>query len=160
VSEIDWNVELRKIVREYDGLHPERPRRVAAAARPPSRTQLRLQKIQEITARARFNDRLSEIGIWARLALVAILALSLFWWPYGHSCGFPLVAFLLSNSMVIVGGTALVLRGWRDRVAWLFSASALCIVVAWTVMALHILPRLGYSSAGGARVAWTCAARR
>src|SRR5262249_60890188 len=53
VSDINWNVELRKIVREYDGLPPER-----------SRTQIRLQKIQEIVAKDRLSERLTLVGIW------------------------------------------------------------------------------------------------
>ena len=146
VSDIDWRVELRKIEREYDGLPPER-----------TRTQIRLQRIQEIAAKQRFGERLSLVGIWVRLILVAALALSLFWWPYGHKCGFPLVSFLLSNAMVIVGGIALGVRTWRDRNAWVFSGAAVCAIVAWTVMALHILPRSGYSPAGATNAMWSCA---
>jgi hypothetical protein len=145
VTDIDWNVELRKIERQYDGLPPER-----------SRTQLRLQKIQEIAARQRLTERLSVVGIYARLFLVAALALSLFWWPYGHACGLPLGTYLLSNAMVIVGGIALGMRVWRDRMAWVFVGSALCVAVAWTVLALHTLPRVGYSPAGPASAAWSC----
>jgi hypothetical protein len=148
VSDIDWNVELRKIVREYDGLPPER-----------SRTQVRLQKIQEIAAKQRITERLSLVGIWGRLFLVAALAISLFWWPYGHRCGYPLATFLLSNVMVIVGGVALAMRTWRERMAGIFCGAALCVVVGWTIMALHIVPRLGYSPAGGVSAAWSCPAR-
>jgi len=147
VSEIDWNVELRKIEREFTGLPPER-----------TRTQLRLQKIQEITAKERFRERLTLVGIWTRLVLVAALTVALFWWPYGRNCGMPLAGFLLSNVTAIAGGAVLAVRGWRDRMAWVFSASAACLVVAWTVVALHTLPRLGYSPAASTTAAWMCAA--
>lgn len=146
MSDIDWSVELRKIEREYDGLPPER-----------TRTQVRLQRIQEIAAKERFSVRLSLVGIWVRLFLVAALAVSLFWWPYGHHCGLPLASFLLSQTMVIVGAVALAVRTWRDRFGWVFSGSALCAVVAWTVIALHVLPRVGYSPAGGMSAGWSCA---
>jgi hypothetical protein len=145
VSDIDWNLELRKITREYDGLPPER-----------TRTQLRLQKIQEIAAKDRFQERLSLIGIWARLILIAALGLSLFWWPYGRHCGAPLAAYLLSHAMVIVGGVVLAVRTWRDRLGWVFSGSALCVIAAWTVIALHVMPRLGYAPAGGTHAGWSC----
>src|SRR5262249_7135747 len=105
-------------------------------------------------------ERLSVVGIWARLVLVAALAVSLFWWPYGHHCGYPLATFLLSNVMVMVGGIALAMRAWRERMADVFGGAALCIVVAWTIMALHVVPRLGYSPVGGASVAWSCPAVR
>jgi hypothetical protein len=147
VSDIDWKVELRKYVREFDGLPPER-----------SRTQLRLEKIREITAKQRFQERLSLFGVWARLFLVASLSLALFWWPYGERCGFPLVAFLVSNAMVIVGALSLNLRTWRDRLPWPFAGATLFVAVAWTVIALHTLPRLGYAPLGGASAGWSCVA--
>jgi hypothetical protein len=147
VSDINWNVELRKIEREFTGQPPER-----------TRTQIRLQKIQEIAAKDRFLEQLALVGLWAQVALVAVLALSLFWWPYGRSCGFPLVAFLLSNVTVIVGGVALCLRAWRERMPWIFGTAAACMVLAWTVIALHALPRFGYSPAGGTSAGWSCSA--
>ena len=147
MSETDWNVELRRIEREYQGLPPER-----------TRTQLRLQKIQEIATKERFSERLALVGIWARLVLVAALTLSLFWWPYGRQCGMPLIAFLLSYATAIVGGVALAIRTWRDRMAWAFLASSVCVVFAWTIIAAHTLPRLGYSPAGGVSTGWSCSA--
>jgi hypothetical protein len=145
VSDINWNVELRKIEREFNGLPPER-----------SRTQIRLQRIQAIVAKNRLAERLSLMGIWARLGLVAALTLSVFWWPYGRQCGLPLVAFLSANAMVIVGAIALGVRTWRDRMAWVFAGAALCAVIAWTTIALHALPRLGYSPLGGQAAGWSC----
>lgn len=149
VNDINWNVEFRKITRELDGLPPER-----------TRTQIRLERIQEIVAKDRLNERLVLIGIWARLVLITALVLSLFWWPYGHDCGFPLVAYLMSNAVVIVGGVALAVRSWRDRMVPVFVGSALCMAIAWTVLTLHVLPRLGYSPAGRISAQWTCVARR
>lgn len=149
VSDIDWNLELRKISREYDGLPPER-----------SRTQLRLQKIQEIAAKDRFLERLSLIGVWARLILIAALGVSLFWWPYGRSCGMPFAAYLFSNVIVIIGAVTLALRAWQDRLPWIFISSAVCVALAWTVITLNVMPRLGYSPAGVKTAGWSCAAGR
>ena len=145
VSEINWNVELRKIEREFDGLPPER-----------SRTQIRLQKIQEMVAREQFEERLALVGAWARLVLVGTLATSLFWWPYGRDCGFPLVAFLISNLMVIIGGLSIGFRAWRDHLVWQFVGSAMFMLVAWTIIASHTLPRVGYSTVPSATAGWAC----
>jgi len=145
VSDIDWNVELRKIEREFAGLPPER-----------TRTQIRLQKIQEIAAKERFSEQLAMVGLWAQVALVAALTFSLFWWPYGRHCGFPLAAYLLSNVTVIVGGVVLAVRAWRDQLTKVFLGTAFCLLVAWTVIALHTLPRFGYSPAGGTSAGWSC----
>ena len=149
MSDIDWNHELRKIEREYDGLPPER-----------SRTQLRLQKIQEIAAKDRFLERLSLIGFWARIVLIAALGVSLFWWPYGRHCGMPLAGYLISNAVVIVGALSLAVRGWRDRLPWAFVCSTLCVGLGWTIIALNVLPRFGYAPAGGTSAAWRCEATR
>jgi cytochrome bd-type quinol oxidase subunit 2 len=149
VSDIDWNLELRKIEREYDGLPPER-----------SRTQIRMQRIREVVAKDRLAERLSVVGIWLRLVLVAALTASVFWWPYGRDCGLPFVAFLSANAMVIIGAFALAARTWRDRMAWPFMGSALCAVVAWTTIAMHTLPRLGYSPLGGMGASWSCTTHR
>ena len=157
MSEIDWNVELRKIVREYDGLPPEPPPSSRKRAR--SRTQIRLEKIQEIVARDRFNERLAVVGFWVRFGLVAVLTFSLFWWPYGHRCGFPLVAFLLANATVIVAGLALSAQTWRDRMTRPFIVSTLFVATAWTVIALHTVPRLGYAPLGETNTAWSCSAK-
>jgi uncharacterized membrane protein len=145
VSEIDWSIELRKIEREFDGLPPER-----------TRTQVRLQKIQEIVAREQFEERLAIVGIWARLILVGTLATSLFWWPYGRDCGFPLVAFLVSHLMVIVGGLSIVIRAWRDHLVWQFVAATVFMLTAWTIITSHALPRLGYSTVPSATAGWSC----
>ena len=157
MSDIDWNIELRKIVREYDGLPPEPPRPLKRRS---SKTEFRLERIQEIAAKYEFYDRLAVFGVWTRLVLIATLTLSLFWWPYGRDCGFPLVAFLVSNAMAIVGGASLAVRTWRDRTVWPFLASALVILIAWTVIAMHALPRLGYSPAGVTGAGWSCASDR
>lgn len=152
MSDIDWNVELRKIVREYDGLPPER-----------SRTQIRLQKIQEIVARdralGRLNDQLTVVAFWVRYVLVGVLTLSLFWWPYGHRCGFPLVAFLLANVIVIAAGLVLAVETFREQMVRAFILSTLFVATAWTVIAVHTLPRLGYNPLGATHIAWSCTAK-
>lgn len=146
MSEINWSVELRKIEREYDGL---------PAAK--SRTQIRLQKIQEIIARGELEERLAALGVWVRLALVGSLATSLYWWPYGHGCGFSLAAYLASQAMVIVGGVPLAVSTWRNRHAPVFAGALFFCLIAWTMIALQIFPRMG---AGAARpgATWVCQA--
>ena len=155
---MNWNTQRPRTVRDRAGLHPkgastQRPRR-------PSKTEFRLARIQEISAKYAFYDRLSVIGVWTRLVLVAALTVSLFWWPYGRDCGFGLVAFLGSNATAIVAGLSLSARTWRDRTPWPFSGSLLFVGLAWTVIALHALPRLGYPGSGATSAGWYCAANR
>jgi len=166
VSEIDWNVEFRKVLRDLDGLPPEPtrtptpPRQIAKTPPERIRTQVREQPVRRSAPTEPVGDRLYAFGIWARLILVAGLGVGLFWWPYGHGCGYALAGYLTSNAIVVIGGALLALRTWEDRMPWAFLGSALCVGVAWTVLALHTLPRLGYSPAGGPAIAWSCPVSR
>jgi hypothetical protein len=165
VSDIDWNTELRKIVREYDGLHPQPGRARQAAAPVPRprrspRTEFRLARIQEIKDRNRLYERLSAIGIWVRFVLVGALTVALFWWPYGRDCGLGLGAFVGSYALAIIAGILLAARTWRDRAPWPFTGTLLFIALAWTVIAMSTLPRLGYASSRTAIGGWYCAASR
>jgi hypothetical protein len=152
VSEINWKTELRKIVREYDGLPPEPPSR----PRRSSKTEFRLERIQEIAAKYAFYDRLAVYGEWARLALAGVLTLSLFAWPYGRDCGFGLAAFFVSNIIAVGVGLSFTMRAWRERAVVLFIAASLVVLVAWSLIAVHALPRLGYSALGSSIVGWSC----
>lgn len=158
VSEIIWNTEGRKVVRASDALRPAQAR--AQRPRRSPKTEFRLARIQEISAKYEFYQRLSVIGVWTRLILVGALTVSLFWWPYGRHCGFGLGAFLASNAVAIVGGLSLSTRTWRDRMPWPFTGALLFVALAWTVVALQTLPRLGYPQSAAASDGWYCAANR
>lgn len=157
MSEVIWNAERRKSAREHASARP-----TAGAPRPrrSSKTEFRLARIQEISAKYEFYERLSVFGVWTRLVLVGALTLSLFWWPYGRDCGFGLGAFLGSYSVAIVAGLSLAVRTWRDRTPLLFTGALMCVAVAWTVVALQTLPRFGYMSSRGAIAGWNCPASR
>ena len=72
----------------------------------------------------------------------------------------PFAAYLFSNVIVIVGAVTLALRAWRDRLPWIFIGSTACVALAWTVIALNVMPRFGYSPAGGTTARWSCVAGR
>lgn len=139
---IDWDAELRRIERQFDGL--------------PSHTQLRLQKVQEIVERSRMEERLEVAGVWLRLVLIGALTAALFWWPYGQACGWRLAGFLGAHGVVVLGGLLLARAAWRTRQGWVFSASALFILIAWTVLALQTLPRMRLDRRPMPSVTWVC----
>jgi len=143
---MNWNT-----ARAQRHQRPQRPRR-------PSKTEFRLARIQEISAKYAFYERLSVIGVWTRLVLIGALTVSLYWWPYGRACGFGLAAFLASNAVAIVAGLSLSVRTWRDRTPWPFTGSLVFVVLAWTVIALHTLPRVGYPPSGAAITGLYCPA--
>ncbi|MFI5227899.1 MAG: hypothetical protein ACHQWU_02450 [Gemmatimonadales bacterium] len=149
MSGINWSVELRKIEREYDGLPPAR-----------SRTQIRLQKVQEILARGRLEERLAALGVWVRLALIAALTAGLHWWPYGHDCGFSLAAYLASQAMVIAGGLSLAISTWRNQLVRPFAGAVVFCLIAWTVIAIQVFPRMGFGATPRVSIGWVCRAGR
>ena len=73
---VDWNAELRKVEREFDGLPRE-----------PSTAQLTAKHAAERRAEERRRDRAAKLGVRARGALVAVLAAAIVVWPYRRECG-------------------------------------------------------------------------
>jgi hypothetical protein len=148
VSEIDWDVELRKIEREYDGLPPT-----------PSASRVRAERAAEQRKRERLDRLRAVAGAWLRIILVAALAAALAWWPYPRSCGLALGAFLASGATVALGGCWVAMHTWRHRVAGGHVMGILLLVAGLAVVAAESLPRTGYGTvrwAGGDR--WACAA--
>ena len=146
MSDVDWNVELRKIERQFDGLPPNVRGRRSACRGLGNRRERAIQTCASPSSGS--GHACSSSRSWRCHSLVALRA----------SVRLSARLVLLANAVVIVGGVALAVRTWRDRIGWVFGGSAPCVVVAWTVMALHILPRLGYSPTGGTSAGWSCAA--
>ena len=69
----------------------------------------------EIVARDRIDERLAVIGFWTRFVLVAVLTLSLFWWPYGTPMRLSTRCVSFANVTVIVAGLTLAVQTWRDQ---------------------------------------------
>jgi hypothetical protein len=155
---MNWNAQRRPGARPHKNVRPQTTR--AQQQRRPSKTEFRLARIQEISAKYEFYERLSVVGVWVRLALVGALTISLFWWPYGRSCGFGLGAFLASNVMAMIAGLTLSLRTWRDRAPLPFTGALLFAALAWTVIAVRTLPRLTYPVTSAAIATLYCPASR
>lgn len=146
MTAIDWNRELRKIEREFDGLPPE-----------PSPARVRAQRAAEAREKQERRERAERHGAWARLALVLVLAITIGFWPYARSCGVGLMAYLSAESMVLVGGVWVTLCTWRLRMG---ATHTLAIALAlWGLLLIghQVLPRVGYPDAPVADAsAWFC----
>ena len=148
MSEIDWNVELRKIEREYDGLPPE-----------PSANALRARRAAELRERQEAAERIALVGGWARLVLVTTLAVALYWWPHARGCGLDLAAFLGAEAMVAVGGLWVAVFTWRHRLATGHTLALVLLIAGLARVAVQTLPRLGYATFAGVPAdGWLCAA--
>jgi hypothetical protein len=148
MSEIDWNVMLRRIEREYDGLPPET---VPAG--------VRAQKAAAL--RAREAQRAAAVGAWLRMLLVAALAGSLYWWPNAHACGLDLATFLSAETMVVVGALWVASVTFQHRLAITHALAVALLVAGLALVLVQVLPRAGYATFAGVRVdggGWRCTA--
>ena len=148
MSEIDWNLELRKIERQYDGLPPE-----------PSASVVKARKAREQRQREQVEARVAQFGAVARLVLVATLVTALYWWPYATRCGLDLAALLVAQSMVIVGGLWAAAYAWRHRLAACHAVALLLLLAGLVLVSAQLLPRAGWVTIVGIEATeWRCVA--
>ena len=146
LSEIDWNVELRKIEREFDGLPPE-----------PTPEELRAQRALARRTQDDEDNRTAAVGVVARLAIVLALGAALANWPYNHACGAPLMGYLFSIAVLVGGGLWTTVCSWRQRMPRTHILSLVAILWALTLAAAEVLPRVGYANADPSRPpSWSC----
>ena len=145
---VDWNAELRKIEREFDGLPPE-----------PSAAQLKAKRAAERREEERRRDRAAKLGVQARVALVALLAAAIVFWPYRRECGPGLFAYMGAEGMVIAGGLWLMVCTWRNRMAKTHGVALVMILWGLVLVGHQVLPRVGYAKTDPAKPSqWVCAA--
>lgn len=150
-GDIDWDAELRKIEREYDGLPPE-----PESPPEPSEAQLRARRSAQFRARQRAAERRAEIGTWARLALVACLTTALYWWPYASDCGAGLAGLLLTLLVLVTGAVWVNIHTWRHHLAVPHGLAVALLVVALAIFAAQLAPRLDYATVRGVGSTWVC----
>ena len=142
MAEIDWNTELRKIEREFNGLPPEL-----------SPAQQRAQRAAEQREQQRKTDRANAIGVFARLSLVGLLGAAINFWPYPRDCGAGLFAYLAAEGLIVTGGIWVAICTWRFRLPRMHLVASLVILAGLGLLEIEVLPRLGYTRATGV---WWC----
>lgn len=145
MSSINWNVELAKLEREFDGRRPK-----------PTAGEIR----QHRAVREQSDRRASNLAVWARLILVGALAGALGFWPYTRECGWGLYTFMGAAAMVLVGGVWVSICTWRHRLAIPHVLAFLLVLGGIGVVAHEVLPRVGYARVDPSRpLRWSCPAR-
>jgi hypothetical protein len=144
VTAIDWNTELRKIEREFDGLPPE-----------PSTDQMRIRRDAERRAAERKKDVANSIGAAVRLSLIVFLAGSLVFWPYQKQCGEGLFGYVGAASVVVIGALWAAAFTWRARLPRMHLLSMAALIWGVVLVGLEVLPRVGYAKANAAHPATT-----
>ena len=143
---VDWNTELRKIEREFDGLPPE-----------PSPAQLKAKRAAERREEERRKERAAQLGVHARVALVTTLAVAIVFWPYRRNCGVALFTYMAAEGVVVAGGLWLMVCTWRHRMAKTHGVALAMMLWGLVLLAHQVLPRVGYAKSDSASPArWVC----
>ena len=140
MSEIDWNVELRKVEREFDGLPPALSPAEVRAKLAAEREELRKQ-----------NATGNAVVTWARLLLVVSLIVALKSWPYARDCGLGLFAYVATEVVILVGALWVATCTWRHRMAKTHALAMMLVLGALGLLEIEILPRVGYATISGAK---------
>ena len=142
MSEIDWNTELRKIEREFDGLPPLlTPEDLGMARKGQRRAQARPRQLQ------------TAAGAAVRLGLVVALAVAINFWPYGRACGLGLTVFLGAEAALLLGALWTTVYTWRGRLPKAHVLAMVVVLWALVLIAAQVLPRVGYARTAAE---WVC----
>ena len=146
MSGIDWNVELKKIEREFDGLPPA-----------PTQGQLKAKRASDLRAKQQKDAATATIGAAVRVALIAALGTALYYWPYSHACGFGLFSYLAAETLVAAGGVWVLVHTWKHRMAKAHGFAIAILFAGFALIAAQVLPRVGYAKADAAQSQqWWC----
>lgn len=116
----------------------------------------RARSLEEARERTERNARL---GVWARLAVVALLGGTILWWPYGRDCGIALASYLAATSMIVVGGLWVTACTWTQRMGRTHVLAMLLSLWGIGLVASEVLPHMGYDKVAPAHAAsWSCTA--
>jgi hypothetical protein len=146
MSGIDWNVELRKVERQFDGLPPE-----------PSPAEVRARLAAEREAKQQQEVMGNAVMTWARLLLVVSLAGALKFWPYPRECGPGLFGYVATEGMLVIGALWVVVCTWRHRMVKTHALALMMVLGGLALLEIEILPRVGYAQIDTARPPqWWC----
>jgi hypothetical protein len=130
---VNWSKKLKNIEREFDGLPPlPSPAQVRAKRASERRT---LEKTLEQRIR-----RAEIFGAIGRFLPVLALVIGINMWPYPHTCGLGLSAYLGALTIIVVGAIGTIVWTWENDMP---RAHGVAIVLAlWGVALItaHVVP--------------------
>lgn len=99
----------------------------------------------------------SGFWVYARLALVVVVAAAMPIWPYPAKCGVGLAGYLAAVGVVIAGGVWSSIWTWRHRAPRAHTVSLLVLSWGLVLGGMEVLPRIGYAIPNAAHPAtWFC----
>jgi hypothetical protein len=149
MSNIDWNAEVRRLEREFEGKAPE-----------PTPAELNARRATQRRAQEREDAVNAAIGASARVVLVAALAGALYYWPYARACGVGLFAYMGAEALIATGALWVGAYTWRHRMAKTHGLALVMLLGGLVLLAAQVLPRIGYAKVDPVRPQqWRCVER-
>lgn len=146
MSQTDWDRELKRIEREFEG----------GSADPI----IRLDNSRKAAGRQVKDQRKAGNGalaVWVRLFLVVALAVGMYFWPYARACGVGLFGYMGAASLVGAGSLWVSASSWQARLVRAHAVAMLMLIIALALLASQILPRVGYAKVDPAQAPeWLC----
>ncbi len=133
-EKVNWNTELRKIERQFDGKLPE-----------PTAEELSTRRAADQQALQLRQNRHAVLGVWARLVLVGVLTGAVMFWPYSRACGFGLYSYMGAGVVIVVGGLWVSIYGWRFHIPAVHALALAMVLWGAVLITAQVLPRNGYA---------------
>jgi hypothetical protein len=83
-------------------------------------------------------------GVWARIALGALLGAALTQWPYAAACGAGLALKVAGTAVVAIAGIWAANRSWRRRMPAAHITALLILAWGLALLTHEVLPRTRY----------------
>jgi hypothetical protein len=106
-----------------------------------------------IVPRPEVSPQRRMLGMWFRVALALSLAVTMGWWPYNRSCGFPLLGYLSAVTTVIVAGVWAAMASWKVRSGLAHTIALILVLFGFVLAGSELLTRNGYAVD---RATWQC----
>ncbi|HKG32370.1 MAG TPA: hypothetical protein VKB22_01435 [Gemmatimonadales bacterium] len=106
-----------------------------------------------IVPRDEVSPQRQALGMWFRVVLALSLAVTMGWWPYNRSCGFPLLGYLSAVTTVIVAGMWAATASWKVRSGLAHTIALILIFFGFLLAGSELLTRNGYAVD---RATWQC----
>ena len=106
-----------------------------------------------IVPRPEVSPQRRMLGMWFRVALALSLAVTMGWWPYNRSCGFPLLGYLSAVTTVIVAGIWAAMASWKVRSGLAHTIALILVLFGFVLAGSELLTRNGYAVD---RATWQC----
>lgn len=138
----DWDKDLAAVDKAIESWKATTPGTSPSSAKP-----------TPVVVAAAAEPRKGAMSTWLRVLLVLAFAIAVPFWPYPRGCGINLFLYMGVVSLLVVAGAWGATSSWGRRLANAHMLSLLTVLWGLALLAIEILPRVGYAAHAAA---WMC----